>query len=57
MKKFEQYSNSKFRRVFIVEGITDETDEEILDFCDRNNFGGWVRRRGDGTAQVECYID
>ena len=37
-------------------GITTETDEQIIDFCDRNNFGGRVNRNGN-TATVYVYID
>ena len=40
--------------VFNINGMT---DEQVLDACDRNNFGGVVVRdyNGNGTAMV--YID
>ena len=40
-----------------VEGITTETNEQIIDFCNRNNFGGYVYRYGQGCARVEINID
>lgn len=40
-----------------VSGFTNETDQELIDFCDRNNFGGNVRRYTNGTAMVEVYTD
>ena len=39
-----------------VTGITTETDEQILKFCDFNNFGGRVFRYGT-FARVVVYID
>ena len=40
-----------------VEGITSQTDAEIIEYCDRNAFGGRVSRCGDGVAIVEVDID
>ena len=40
-----------------VVGITNETNQELIDFCDRNNFGGNVIRHGNCTATVEVYTD
>jgi hypothetical protein len=40
-----------------VEGNVDHlNDQEILDFCDLNNWGGMVYRHENG-AMVEVYID
>lgn len=40
-----------------VEGISNETDAEIIRFCDPNSFGGYVYRYGNGTASVDVNID
>ena len=42
---------------YYIEGITTETDAEVLDFCDRANFGGYVYRYGQGCARVLVNID
>lgn len=39
-----------------VYNFEDMTDEQIIDRCDRNNFGGRVTRY-DGYAIVKVYID
>lgn len=57
MKKTEKTTNRATTREFFVEGITNETNDQILDFCDINNFGGVVRRNANGTATVTVYID
>ena len=51
--------NTTYRTInaYFVEGITTETNAEILDFCDRNNWGGQVYRKGNGKAYVEVNID
>ena len=41
---------------YFVEGITKETDDEILAFCGAV-FGGLVIRRQNGKALVTAYID
>lgn len=51
------YSRYKSVNTYYVEGITTETDIAILNFCDPCNFGGNVKRRGNGCATVEVYID
>ena len=40
-----------------VRGITTETDQEIINYCDCNAFGGYVRRYTNGTAEVQVYTD
>ena len=40
-----------------VVGITNQTNQELINFCDPNNFGGNVRRHANGTATVEVYTD
>lgn len=57
MKKTEKTTNRATTREFFVEGITNETNDQILDFCDINNFGGVVHRNANGTATVTVYID
>lgn len=57
MIKKRIHSNYKSIKTYYVEGITTETDSEILNFCDPCNFGGNVKRRGNGCASVEVYID
>jgi hypothetical protein len=40
-----------------VEGdIENLTNAELIDFCDLNNFGGYVLRSGN-VATVEVYTD
>jgi hypothetical protein len=46
------------REVYKVTGIVaNRTDAELIDFCDANNFGGYVRRYGNYVAYVTVYID
>lgn len=43
--------------VYEISGdISAYTDTELIDLCDRNNFGGDVRRYSNG-ATVTVYID
>ena len=51
--------NTNYRTMneYRVEGITTETDQEIIDACDRNAFGGTVYRSNDGKARVIVDID
>jgi len=56
----ERIYNNGYRTIdtYIVSGITNETNQELIDFCDRNCFCGRVYRDNDGTtAKVECDID
>ena len=50
--------NNQYRTIhtYKVEGITTETNQELIDYCDRNCFTGRVYRQG-ATAIVECDID
>lgn len=57
MIKRRIHSNYRSIKAYSVEGITTETDNEILNFCDGCNFGGSVKRRGNGCALVEVYTD
>ena len=50
-------SNYKSIKTYSVDGITTETDNEILNFCGGRTFGGTVKRRGNGCAFVEVYTD
>lgn len=36
--------------------VTPYTDEQLLDMCDRNNFGGYIRR-GQNGATATVYTD
>jgi hypothetical protein len=51
--------NTNYRTMneYRVEGITTETNQEIIDACDRNAFGGTVYRGNNGTARVIVDID
>ena len=59
--------NNKFEWICIGKGYGYEeykvynyagmTDEEIIDKCDYNNFGGKVTRYENGYAIVKVYID
>ena len=50
--------NNQYRTIhtYKIEGITTETNQELIDYCDRNCFTGRVYRQG-ATAIVECDID
>jgi hypothetical protein len=37
--------------------VSNRTNDELIDFCDANNFGGRVKRYGDYVAYVTVYID
>ena len=37
--------------------VNNRTDNELIDFCDINNFGGRVKRYGDYVAYVTVYTD
>ncbi len=47
-KSIDEYKVTDF------EGMT---DTEIIDACDRNNWGGNVFKFTDGTAKVQVYKD
>ena len=58
MKKTLVETNRRTRETYKVTGIVaNRTDDELIDFCDRNNFGGMVRRYVDYVAYVTVYID
>lgn len=57
MTKTRIYSNYRTIHTYQVEGdIANLTNAELIDFCDRNNFGGYVSRNGN-VAIVEVNID
>ena len=37
--------------------VSNRTNDELIDFCDSNNFGGRVKRYGNYVAYVTVYID
>jgi hypothetical protein len=58
MKKTLVETNRRTKETYKVTGmVTDHTDAELIDFCDINNFGGYVIRYGDYVAYVTVYID
>ena len=51
-------TNYRTMTVYKVCGyIADKTDAELIDFCDINNFGGYVKRCDDYCAYVTVDID
>lgn len=42
---------------YMVEDINNATDEEIINYCDPCNFGGYVTRYANNTARVIVNID
>lgn len=57
MSKTKRYTPYRTIEIYEVHGITDKTDQEIIDFCDRCAFGGRVIRHNEDTATVEVDID
>lgn len=57
MSKAMLYSDQRYSATYEVIGITSETKEEIIKFCDPYCFGGSVIRRGNDAAIVTVYID
>lgn len=57
MTKKLVHTNFKTIVKYLVEGITTETENEIIDFCDNANFGGCVKFVGGGRAYVEVFTD
>ena len=53
------YKKALGRDVYEVIGAVDRyTDEQLMDKCDLNNFGGWVERYDErGLAMVVVYTD
>lgn len=57
MTKTRLYNNYCTTHTYRVEGdIANFTDDELIDFCDCNNFGGYVSRSGK-VAIVRVNID
>lgn len=57
MSKAMLYSDQRYSATYGVIGITSETKEEIIKFCDPYCFGGSVIRCGNDAAIVTVYID
>ena len=52
------YNNCRTILSFKITGdFQSLTDEELIDRCDPNNFGGYVRSRSATMALVDVYID
>lgn len=50
------YTDNRYSVTYEVRGIANKTDDEIIDYCDPNAFGGHVLRVND-EAIVTVYID
>ena len=57
MKKVQVSTYKKTMKAYRITGITNETNTEIIDFCDPYNFGGYVTRYTNGVAFAYVYID
>ena len=58
MKKTLIQTNRRTSETYKVTGVViNRTDAELIDFCDINNFGGYVKRYGNYVAYVTVYID
>lgn len=57
MSKVRLYSDCRYSATYEVTGVTSETKEEIIKFCDPYCFGGSVVMRGNDVAIVTVYID
>ncbi len=58
MEKTKQIINkTRFTHTYRVTGCIGRTKNEILDYCDGNNFGGSVYINDMGCGTVEVYID
>ena len=53
----EKIDNGRFTHTYRVYNIQGMTDEQVLDACDRNNFGGYVTRDHEGNGWAKVYID
>lgn len=42
--------------VYLVTGVTTETEEQIIDFCDPNNWGGYIAKINEGVLAT-VYVD
>jgi hypothetical protein len=42
---------------YFVKDINGATNDQIIDFCDPNNFGGYVTRYANNCAKVIVNID
>ena len=45
------------QKTYKVTEVTNQTDAELIDLCDYNNFGGQVIRHHNNTATVIVYTD
>ena len=54
-----QVSQGYGHQCYRVEGVevATKSNQGLIDFCDRNNFGGEVVRYTDTMALVTVYID
>ena len=53
-QKARQYETTE---MYFLEDINNATDEEIINYCDPCNFGGYVTRYANNTAKVIVNID
>lgn len=54
IKKTDTFGHTDYYE--IVGDCTAYTDDQLLDMCDLNNFGGYINRRANG-ANATVYTD
>lgn len=58
MTKTKVPNNYRTMEVYKVTGkLANFTNQQLIDYCDGNAFGGHVRRYGDYVAYVTVHID
>lgn len=53
----ELIDRGRWTHTYLVRNTNGMTDEQVLDACDPNNFGGRVARTEDGNGWAQVYID
>lgn len=53
----ELVNRGQFTHTYLVRNTNGMTDEQVLNACDPNNFGGRVARTEDGNGWAQVYID
>ena len=58
MTKTRVPNNYRTMEIYKVTGkLANLTNQQLIDYCDSNAFGGHVRRYGDYVAYVTVHID
>lgn len=56
--KKETYNNHRNTAKYEVYNAPAEwTEKEVIDYCDRNCFGGYAHKAADGVWYIECDTD